>query len=88
MIAELFGASIGVGIRLMANYTQNTRLMFKPWHHAGFAILGAYGGKKYMEWQDDMLVAVNEARVEKGYKPITMSDTSLYGIINGSVSKN
>ena len=48
-----------------------TRLSKGPWNHVGMALVGGWVGYNYSTWEKDLLLAVNEKRVEKGLPAIT-----------------
>ena len=70
MLSTVVGASAGVIIRVWANALERTRLFARPWNHIGMAMIGGYIGYNLHSWEDRLLVAVNEKRVEKGMLPI------------------
>jgi hypothetical protein len=43
----------------------------EPWGHVAMAGVGGYVGYNLQSWEDNLLVAVNEKRVQRGMTPIT-----------------
>ena len=51
-------------------YIFNKWIGIEPWTHVMLASIGGYIGYNYFRWSDQLLVAVNEKRVERGMVPI------------------
>eukprot|EP00981_Chlorochromonas_danica_P002951 scaffold601_cov170-Ochromonas_danica.AAC.12 len=71
MIGALFGASVGVFVRVWANAMGKQHFLARPWNHVAMGGLGFYIGSNFSKWEKDLLTEVNILRVDKGLLPIT-----------------
>jgi hypothetical protein len=55
-----------------------------PWNHVGMAVVGGWVGYNYSMWEKDLLLAVNEKRVEKGLPAINREQASPFAHQLGS----
>jgi len=81
MLSTFAGASAGVLIRVWANGLGKQRLLARPWNHLLFGAVGGFIGYNYNRWEDELLAAVNDKRVERGMPPINRQNLTLGGSI-------
>jgi hypothetical protein len=58
-----------------------------PWNHVAMAGIGAYIGYHFQSWENQLLVDVNEKRVQRGLIPISRESLEITSIL-GSSSEN
>ena len=54
--------------------------MIEPWNHLLIGGIGGYIGYNYSTWEQDLLTAVNEKRLQRGMVPIDRK-TIVYGVL-------
>ncbi len=62
---------------LFAHLILSTLNLIEPWGHVAMAGVGGYVGYNLQSWEDNLLVAVNEKRVQRGMTPITRQSLEL-----------
>jgi len=66
--AGMVGATMGVGVRVLANVASKDRALYRPWNHLAMFIIGFWVGSKYPEFSrsiDEKNYAMKLLREEK-----------------------
>lgn len=88
MFTTLCGVASGVLVRTWANGLGKQRLFARPWNHLLFGAVGGYMGYNYTRWENELLEAVNEKRVERGMPMIHRESLTLTGTVTAAAAKS